>query len=60
MNELQMMRQILSGKEIFGLAPRVSFGDLIGLKEAGTPELAMQAITFSARGLLQSHLAWQA
>lgn len=56
---LQMMRQILTGKETFGLAPRVSFGDLIGLPEAGTPEQAMQGITLSARRLLQSHLAWK-
>jgi hypothetical protein len=56
---LQMMRQIVSGQETFGLAPRVSFGDLIGLPEVGTPEHAMQAITLSARRLLQSHLAWQ-
>jgi len=56
---LQMMRQILAGKETFGLVPRVSFGDLIGLSETGSPEQALQAIIASARCLLQSHLAWQ-
>lgn len=56
---LQMMRQVLAGRELFGLAPRVSFGELIGLPESGSPQQAMQAITASARRLLQSHLAWQ-
>ena len=56
---LQMMRQILAGKELFGLAPRVSFGNLVGLSATCTPEQALPAITDSARSLLQSHLAWQ-
>jgi hypothetical protein len=55
----QMMRQILAGREIFGLTPRVSFGDLIGLSESRTPERTLSEITVSARRLLQSHLAWQ-
>ena len=55
----QMMRQMLAGREIFGLTPRVSFGDLIGLSETCTPEQALREITLSARRLLQSHLAWQ-
>ena len=53
---LQMMRQILSGEEVFGLVPRVSFGDLIGLSESCNPEQALSAITDSARRLLQSHM----
>ncbi len=56
---LQIMRQTLAGKELFGLVPRVSFGDLIGLSDANTPEQALNTITTSARRLLQSHLAWQ-
>jgi hypothetical protein len=55
----QMMRQIVSGKETFGLAPRVSFGDLIGLAEIDTPQQVRQAVITSARRLLQAHLAWQ-
>ena len=55
----QMMRQIMAGREIFGLIPRVSFGDLIGPSETCTPECALSEITLSARRLLQSHLAWQ-
>ena len=57
---LQMMRQILSGKETFGLVPRVSFGDLISLSDASDPEQTLLSITASARRLLQSHLSWQA
>lgn len=56
---LQMAQQVLSGREKFGLVPRVSFGDLIGLQEAGGAADALQCITHSARDLLQSHLAWQ-
>ena len=56
---LQMMRQTLAGREIFGLVPRVSFGDLIGLSDTETPEQALASITTSARRLLQSHLAWE-
>ena len=55
----QMLRQTLADRELFGLAPRVSFGDLIGLSDASTPEQALADITASARRLLQSHLAWQ-
>lgn len=56
---LQIMRQTLAGKEIFGLVPRVSFGDLIGLSDTKTPEQVLANITASAERLLQSHLAWQ-
>ena len=57
---LQMMRQTLTGKELFGLVPRVSFGDLIGMSDANTPAQTLNKITTSARRLLQSHLTWQA
>jgi len=55
----QMMRQTLAGKEIFGLMPRVSFGDLIGISETCSPEETLSTIATSARRLLQSHLAWE-
>jgi hypothetical protein len=55
----QMMRQTLAEKEIFGLRPRVSFGDLIRLSNAGTPEQTLNNIVTSAQRLLQSHLTWQ-
>jgi hypothetical protein len=56
---LQMMRQTLADKEIFGLMPRVTFGDLIGLSDTGTPEETLSNIVASARRLLQFHLTWQ-
>jgi hypothetical protein len=55
----QMMRQTLADKEIFGLMPRVSFGDLIGLSDTSTPEETLSDIVTSARRLLQFHLTWQ-
>jgi 1-acyl-sn-glycerol-3-phosphate acyltransferase len=55
----QIIQQVLSGKEKFGLRPQVSFGELISLHEAGSPEHALESITQSARRLLTSHLAWQ-
>ena len=54
----QMLRQMLAGNEIFGLTPRVSFGDLISLPTGGRAENALQSITESARRLLQSHMEW--
>lgn len=56
---LQMARQVLSRKERFGLVPHVSFGDLVGIREAGSAADALQCVTQSARELLQSHLSWQ-
>jgi len=56
---LQMMRQTLTGKELFGLVPRVSFGDLIGLSEGDTSAQTLNAVTTSAKRLLQSHLTWK-
>lgn len=55
---LQMMQQVLTGNESFGLVPRVSFGEAIGLSKSCTPECALQFIQDSARSLLQSHLGW--
>ena len=56
---LQMAQQVLSGKEKFGLTPHVSFGDLIGIQEAGGVENLLQCVDRSARSLLRSHLLWQ-
>ncbi len=56
---LQMAQQVLSGREKFGLIPRVSFGDLIGIREAGGVEKVLQSVNQSARSLLRSHLVWQ-
>jgi hypothetical protein len=56
----QMIRQTLAGREIFGLVPRASFGDVIAPDENLPQGQALETIIASARGLLQSHLAWQA
>jgi hypothetical protein len=56
---LQMIRQILTGKELFGLVPHVSFGNFIGLSDMNNPKEVLYAITQSARNTLQSHLIWQ-
>jgi hypothetical protein len=56
----QMIRQTLAGKELFGLVPRVSFGDLIESSQLGNTQQTLDAITESARRLLRSHLTWQA
>ena len=56
---IQMAQQVIGGREKFGLVPSVSFGELIGLGNSGTPEEALQQIIHSARQLLQSHLVWQ-
>jgi len=56
---LQMLRQILSGGQIYGLMPRVSFGDLIGLSESCDPKQVLATVTDSARRLLSSHMVWQ-
>jgi hypothetical protein len=56
----QMLRQTLAGGEIFGLVPRVSFGEVIAPSENLPGDQTLEAITASARRLLQSHMAWQA
>lgn len=55
---IQMARQALSGRETYGLTPRVSFGRLIDRYKFNEPRHALEAIQQSARHLLESHLAW--
>lgn len=51
----QLARQMLSGKELFGLSPRVTFGEII----AGTNHEHMLAeIEQAARRTLSQHLTW--
>ncbi|MEW6240651.1 MAG: 1-acyl-sn-glycerol-3-phosphate acyltransferase [Chloroflexota bacterium] len=56
---MQIAQQVLSGKEKFGLTPRVSFGELIGLHETSNAEDALHRVIESARRLVRSHLAWE-
>lgn len=51
----QLARQILSGRELFGLTPRVTFGEVI----ADTHKHALSQVTEAARRVLRQHLDWQ-
>jgi hypothetical protein len=50
----QIIRQVLSGKEMFGLKPRVTFGEFV----SNTSEQKMMKIEQAARRTLRQHLAW--
>ncbi len=52
---MQMAQQILSGKEKFGLRPRVTFGEVI----EGAQQRVLDQIHESARRVLGRHIAWQ-
>jgi hypothetical protein len=52
----QLARQMLSGRELFGLTPRVTFGEII----AGSNHAHLLAeIEHVARRTLQQHLSWK-
>lgn len=53
----QMVRQVLSGKEIFGLIPRVTFGEMITGK---SHTHVLEQVTGAAQHTLEQHLTWQA
>ena len=55
----QFVRQMIAGKEVFGLMPRVTFGDLISAdaKHATDRDHMLQAITRSAYNVLKVHMA---
>ena len=53
----QMIRQILSGKEIFGLTRRVTFGELININNTTDREQILQTINKSAHRVLKTHMA---
>jgi hypothetical protein len=53
----QMIRQMIAGKELFGLTPRVTFGDLITANNTIDREHMLQTITQSAHNALKTHLA---
>jgi hypothetical protein len=53
----QMIRQILSGKEIFGLTPHVTFGELINTNNTTDREQILQTINKSAYRVLKTHMA---
>jgi hypothetical protein len=53
----QMIRQLLSGKEIFGLTPRVTFGELISINNTTDQTHMLQTISQSAHRVLKTHMA---
>jgi hypothetical protein len=54
---IQMIRQMIAGKELFGLTPRITFGDLISLNTTIDREHMLRAITQSAHNVLNTHMA---
>lgn len=52
----QMVRQVLSEKETFGLTPRVTFGEVITGANRGQ---VLKQVAGAAQRLLEQHLAWQ-
>ncbi|HEX9332777.1 MAG TPA: 1-acyl-sn-glycerol-3-phosphate acyltransferase [Anaerolineales bacterium] len=54
---VQMIRQMIAGKELFGLTPRVTFGDLISADNTKDREHMLQTITQSAHHVLKTHMA---
>jgi len=57
---LQMIRQIMTGNELFGLVPHVSFGKHIEFSDLNNTKDFLNAISLAARNTLQSHMIWQA
>ena len=55
----QFIRQMITGKESFGLTPRVTFGELIraSAQHAPSREHMLQTIIRSAHQVLQTHMA---
>jgi acyltransferase-like protein len=51
----QLARQMLSGREIFGLTPRITFGEMIGGKNH---EHMLDEIEQVARRTLDKHMIW--
>ncbi len=52
----QMMRQTLSGRELYGLTPRVTFGEIVS---GETQAHVLSEIGAAARRTLEKHTAWQ-
>jgi hypothetical protein len=53
----QFVRQMISGNEIFGLTPRVTFGDLVCAENTKDRAHMLQTITQSAHLVLKTHMA---
>lgn len=52
----QMIRQMAAGTEVFGLTPRLTFGDLVSAENTTDREHMLQTITRSAHSVLRAHM----
>lgn len=52
----QFIRQMIAGKELFGLIPRVTFGDLLSTENTTDRAHMLETITQSAHRVLRTHL----
>jgi 1-acyl-sn-glycerol-3-phosphate acyltransferase len=52
----QFLRQMVAGKEMFGLTPHVTFGDLISARNTIDRADMLQTITQSAQNVLKVHM----
>ena len=52
----QMIRQVTAGAEIFGLTPRITFGDLISAENTNEGGYMLPTITQSAHSVLKAYL----
>jgi hypothetical protein len=52
----QLIRQMVAGKELFGLTPRVTFGHLVRAENTIDREHMLQTITQSAHQVLKAHM----
>jgi hypothetical protein len=53
----QFIRQMIAGTELFGLVPRVTFGDLIRADNTMDRDHLLRSITQSAQRVLKTHMA---
>ncbi len=53
----QLIRQMIAGRELFGLTPRVTFGDLISAENTTDRAHMLESITHSAYRVLAAHMA---
>jgi hypothetical protein len=53
----QLIRQMITGKELFGLTPQVTFGDLISAENTTDRAHMLQTITESAYHVLKVHMS---
>ena len=53
----QLIRQMIAGREVFGLTPRVTFGDLVSAENTTDRADLLENVTQSAHKVLAAHMA---